>query len=703
MLRTPVDAPVPERLAELQRELRALIAELRPDAVAVERVFFQTNVRTAMASAQASGLALAEAVDAGAVVAEYTPNQVKEAVAGWGGADKDEVERMVQALLGLDAAAPARRRRRRRRPRPLPPRPRPPPRPGRRRSRRSRRDDRLAAGHAAAPRRGAEVLVEVGGVGYRCTVAPATAVTVGDVGDEVFVHVHHHVREDAQTLYGFADRRRAGRASRRSSAPTASARPGPRHPVGPRARRRCARSSPTTTSPPCASCPASAARPPPASSSSSRAASTCPTSTAVATAVAADGRRCRRPRRRPRRGARGARRPRLRPRRGPRGPGRPARRRDADDAGALLLRRGPAGAGRARRVRRAIAVRDELLDPDPADRRREAADEVGLRPRRSTSSSARPSSRSTSASSSRPPAAGARPPTTSCSPARPASARPSLAGIVANEMGVRLHVTSGPAIERAGDLAALLTNLDEGDVLFIDEIHRLARAVEEVLYPAMEDFQLDIVLGKGPAARSHPPRPAPLHPGRRHHPHRAHHRPAPRPLRPRRPPRLLRAPPTSSASSCAPPASSASTTTADGAREIAGRARGTPRIANRLLRRVRDYAEVRADGVVDGDGRRRRPRRVRRRRARPRQGRPGRARGRCASASAAARSGLKTLAISVGEPDETVEDVYEPFLIQQGLLLRTPKGRVATPAAWAHLGLRRAGARDAGQPDLFGS
>jgi crossover junction endodeoxyribonuclease RuvC len=101
VLRTPVDAPVPDRLAELQRELRALLAELRPDAVAVERVFFQTNVRTAIGVAQASGLALAEAVNAGVAVAEYTPNQVKEAVAGWGGADKGEVARMVQALLGM--------------------------------------------------------------------------------------------------------------------------------------------------------------------------------------------------------------------------------------------------------------------------------------------------------------------------------------------------------------------------------------------------------------------------------------------------------------------------------------------------------------------------------------------------------------------------------------------------------------------------
>ena len=122
----------------------------------------------------------------------------------------------------------------------------------------------------------------------------------------------------------------------------------------------------------------------------------------------------------------------------------------------------------------------------------------------------------------------------------PGLGKTTLAGIVAVEMGVQLHVTSGPALERAGDLAAILTKLDEGDVLFIDEIHRLSRAVEEILYPAMEDFQLDIVVGQGPGGVLDPPQPAPLHARRGHDPHRAHHRPAARPLRPRRPARLLR-------------------------------------------------------------------------------------------------------------------------------------------------------------------
>ena len=269
-------------------------------------------------------------------------------------------------------------------------------------------------------------------------------------------------------------------------------------------------------------------------------------------------------------------------------------------------------------------------------------------------------------------------------------------------MGVTLHVTSGPALERAGDLAAILTKLDEGDVLFIDEIHRLSRAVEEVLYPAMEDFQLDIVLGKGPAARSirlDLPRftlvGATTRTGL-----------ITGPLRDRfglvarldyyevddldlivgRTADILGVPVDS-----------------DGRREIASRSRGTPRIANRLLRRVRDFAEVRADGMVDE--------------ATAHAGlalfgvdalgldKVDRAiLGAICGHFAGGPVGLKTLAISVGEPTETVEDVYEPFLIQQGLLMRTPQGRTATPAAWTHLGLAvpTAVSRTAGPgPGLF--
>jgi len=280
----------------------------------------------------------------------------------------------------------------------------------------------------------------------------------------------------------------------------------------------------------------------------------------------------------------------------------------------------------------------------------------------------------------------------------PGLGKTTMAGIVANELGVRMHVTSGPAIERAGDLAALLSNLEDGDVLFVDEIHRLARAVEEVLYPAMEDFQLDIVLGKGPAARSirlDLPRftlvGATTRTGL-----------ITGPLRDRfgLVARLDYYEPADLERILVRTAGILGVeTTVEGAREIAGRARGTPRIANRLLRRVRDYAEVRAAGVVDAAvaadglalfgvdelGLDKVDRSVLRALCERFGGGP---------------VGLKTLAISVGEPDETVEDVYEPFLITQGLLQRTPRGRVATPAAWAHLGL---GAPTAGQPDLFGA
>jgi Holliday junction DNA helicase RuvB len=329
-------------------------------------------------------------------------------------------------------------------------------------------------------------------------------------------------------------------------------------------------------------------------------------------------------------------------------------------------------------------ARDELLDPDPGTEA-EALEEVGLRPRRLDEFVGQAELKEhlsilLEAARRRGQAADhllfAGP---------PGLGKTSMAGIVANELDVRLHVTSGPAIERAGDLAALLTNLDEGDVLFVDEIHRLSRAVEEVLYPAMEDFQLDIVLGKGPAARS---------------------------LRLDLPRFTLVGATTRTGLITGPLRDRFGLVarldyyevgdleqivvraagilgveaTADGAHEIARRSRGTPRIANRLLRRVRDFAEVRADGVVDGevaaeglavfgvDGR-----------------------GldkvdRAVLSSICERFGggpvgLKTLSISVGEPEETVEDVYEPFLIQQGFLLRTPKGRVATPAAWHHLGL----------------
>jgi Holliday junction DNA helicase RuvB len=267
----------------------------------------------------------------------------------------------------------------------------------------------------------------------------------------------------------------------------------------------------------------------------------------------------------------------------------------------------------------------------------------------------------------------------------PGLGKTSLAAIIATELQVGFRVTSGPALSRPGDLAAILTNLDEGDVLFIDEIHRLPRAVEEVLYPAMEDFELDIVIGQGPAARSirlDLPRftlvgattrtgliTGPLR-DRFGLVERFDHYPA----------ADLELIVTRSAGILGVRLDP------EGAREIARRARGTPRIANRLLRRVRDYAEVRGDGrvtvtaAVDGLGV---------------FGVDERGLDKVDRAILAALCdrfaggpvGLSTLAISVGEPTETVEDVYEPFLIQQGFLMRTPRGRVATPAAWTHVGL----------------
>ena len=265
----------------------------------------------------------------------------------------------------------------------------------------------------------------------------------------------------------------------------------------------------------------------------------------------------------------------------------------------------------------------------------------------------------------------------------PGLGKTTMAAIVATEMNVALHVTSGPALERAGDLAAILTKLGEGDVLFIDEVHRLSRAVEEILYPAMEDFQIDIVVGKGPAASSirlSLPRftliGATTRTGM-----------ITGPLRDRfgLVARLdyydaaeLEAIITRAAGILDVPLD------AESAAMIASRSRGTPRIANRLLRRVRDFAEVRGDGVVDRAtaaealrvfgvderGLDKVDRAILRALCEQFEGGP---------------VGLTTLAIAVGEQPETIEDVYEPFLIQCGLLARTPRGRVAMDAAREHL------------------
>ena len=272
----------------------------------------------------------------------------------------------------------------------------------------------------------------------------------------------------------------------------------------------------------------------------------------------------------------------------------------------------------------------------------------------------------------------------------PGLGKTTLAGIVSNELGVGFRPTSGPALDRPGDLAAILTNLEEGDVLFVDEIHRMPRAVEEVLYPALEDFKLDVVLGKGPSARSirlDLPRftlvGATTRPGR-----------ITLPLRERFgfSPRLdyysvedLGAIVHRSAGILAVRLD------ADGAHEIARRSRGTPRVSNRLLRRVRDFAEVRHDGgisagvaraglelfEVDDEGLDKLDLAILTTVAEKFGGGP---------------VGLSTLAAAVGEETDTVEDVVEPYLLQLGLLQRTPRGRVATERAYRHLGIARKGA-----------
>ena len=277
----------------------------------------------------------------------------------------------------------------------------------------------------------------------------------------------------------------------------------------------------------------------------------------------------------------------------------------------------------------------------------------------------------------------------------PGLGKTTLANIVANEMGVNLRTTSGPVLEKAGDLAAMLTNLEPHDVLFIDEIHRLSPVVEEILYPALEDFQIDIMIGEGPAARSVkldlPPFTlvgATTRAGMLTNPLRDRfgivsrlefYTPEELGFIVTRSARLLKV-----------------EIDDEGALEIARRARGTPRIANRLLRRVRDYAEVKADGDIS-----------------------------TAVADAALRMldvdtlgldlmdrkllsamlekfgggpvGLDNIAAAIGESTDTIEDVIEPYLIQQGYLQRTPRGRMATPAIWQHFGLAPARA----DGDLF--
>lgn len=281
----------------------------------------------------------------------------------------------------------------------------------------------------------------------------------------------------------------------------------------------------------------------------------------------------------------------------------------------------------------------------------------------------------------------------------PGLGKTTLAHIIANEMGVNLRQTSGPVLERAGDLAALLTNLEPHDVLFVDEIHRLSPIVEEVLYPALEDYQLDIMIGEGPAARS---------------------------IKLDLPPFTLVGATTRAGSLTSPLRDRFGIVqrlefyspqelgmivrrsadilhlviTADGAQEIACRSRGTPRVANRLLRRVRDYTEVRADGKVDGPIARQAmdmldvdvngfdvmDRKLLLALIEKFDGGP---------------TGVESLAAAISESRDTIEDVLELYLIQQGFMMRTPRGRVATRKSYLHFGLQVSAAHQAESADLF--
>ena len=274
----------------------------------------------------------------------------------------------------------------------------------------------------------------------------------------------------------------------------------------------------------------------------------------------------------------------------------------------------------------------------------------------------------------------------------PGLGKTTLAAVIANEMGVNMRITSGPAIEKPGDLVAMLTNLNEGDILFVDEIHRLNRAYEEILYPAMEDYAIDIILGKGPSANSL-------------------HLDLPR--------FTLIGATTRSGQLTAPLRDRFGVTLRlelytvdelrriierssdilgieierDGAVEIASRSRGTPRIANRMLRRVRDFAQVRADGVitkdvadmalsrleVDKSGLDALDRRMLRSIIEFYNGGP---------------VGLETLAATINEDSVTLEDVYEPYLLQQGFLTRTPRGRCVTRKTYEHLGIQQLGQQE---------
>ena len=697
-----------------------MLAAHRPEALAIERLFFNANVRTAMTVGQASGVVLLLAAEHGLEVTAYTPPQVKQAVTGTGSAPKEQVGYMVKALLGLAAvptpadtadalavalchlnhaglAGPGGRAGG----------PRAGGGPGRRLAGPGRPDLARARGvWPEGPRESGEgrpviaslrgrllevladgAVLEVGGVGYRVHLTPKAAAGLPRDG-EVLVHTVTYVREDTLALYGFAttDERRAF-----EQLLTATG-------VGPKlALAVLAVHSPDALRRAVSAGDADALTLVPGVGRKGAARlilelkgklgdgePDLPVETAGRPAYAE-----------------------VREALGALGYG-PAEIKTAlaalpPDAGAssteellrLALRGLGSGARRGRGPRR-VPRRGDLLDPWPSDAER--ASEGSLRPRKLEEFVGQARIREQLGIVLESARRRGLPPDHLLFSGPPGLGKTSLAAIVAAELGVGFRVTSGPALERAGDLAAILTGLEPGDVLFVDEIHRLPRAVEEVLYPAMEDFQIDVVLGKGPGARSlrlDLPRftlvAATTRTGL-----------ITSPLRDRfgfsarldyYGPADLQAIVTRSAAILGVAIDQA------GAEVLARRSRGTPRIANRLLRRVRDYAEVRADGSVDE-----------------------------AVAEAAlelfevdrlgldkldlallrvlcerfggAPVGLATLAVSVGEEQDTVEDVAEPYLLQLGFLQRTPRGRVATAAAFAHLGLRSPGGPARPRPGL---
>ena len=281
----------------------------------------------------------------------------------------------------------------------------------------------------------------------------------------------------------------------------------------------------------------------------------------------------------------------------------------------------------------------------------------------------------------------------------PGLGKTTLAQIVARELGVNFRATSGPVIAKAGDLAALLTNLEDRDVLFIDEIHRLNPAIEEILYPAMEDFQLDLIIGDGPAARSVKIDLAQVHVDRRDDTRGPAYESAARPLRHSDPAQFLFGSRARRHRQSRRPVLGVGMTP-DGANEIARRARGTPRIAGRLLRRVRDFAVVAGNDRID---RAAADRPCASSRSTPPVSTPWTAAicPRSRSITAVGPSAIETIAAALSEPRDAIEEIIEPFLIQKGFIQRTPRGRLLTSHAFRHLGLAEP-ARDPAQFGLFG-